>query len=427
MAYASPPMSDDGCDVDSSDDTATSVLLGRQPIVDRAGALVAYELLFRGSFANTATVVDDDSATERVILNALAQFGVAATLGAHRGFLNVGRESLRSDSLYLLEPGRFTLELLEHVIIDAEVEAGCRRLRQAGFQIALDDVISIDRIPARVLALVDIVKIDLRCVVAAELPLIIRAAHAAGCRVLAEKVETREEFRRILDLGADLFQGYFFARPEILRQQQASASQLALLQLSNVLAGDPSLEELQREVKRNPMLLAQLMKFANSAASVSARADLTVGEAIARVGTRQLARLAQLLLFTGDGHDRLEDDPLLQLVSTRARLMELMAQEMRPEDDAFADAAFQTGIFSLMHVVVQQSSQAMLDQVRPGPRIREAILAREGELGDLLCIAQLMEDFEPMEMAMPLLRCGLDPDRLNALFARAAIEILGSV
>ncbi|UST53946.1 EAL domain-containing protein [Comamonadaceae bacterium OTU4NAUVB1] len=418
-------MSPDARNDDPTDEPAPSVLLGRQPIVDRSGALVAYELLFRAGFANTATISDDGKATDQVILNALAQFGVAASLGAHRGFINIGRASLRSDTLYLLEPGRFTLEILENVAIDAEVAAGCCRLRQAGFQIALDDVVSIERIPASVLALVDVVKIDLRSVIAAELPLIVRAAHAAGCRVLAEKVETREEFRRILDQGADLFQGYFFARPEVLRQSQVSASQLALLQLSNVLAGDPSLTELQREVKRNPVLLAQLMKFANSAFA-SARPDLTVGEAIARIGTRQLARLAQLLLFASDGRERLEDDPLLQLVSTRARFMELMACAIRPGDDAFADAAFQTGVFSLMHVVVQQTSEQLLEQVRPGARIQAAILRLDGELGDLLRVAQLMEDFEPVETAVPMRRHGLDPDRLNALFARAALEILGS-
>jgi EAL and modified HD-GYP domain-containing signal transduction protein len=418
-------MNEDAHRDDPSPDGAPSVLLGRQPIVDRSGALVAYELLFRGGFDNAATVDDDGIATDQVIVNALAQFGVAATLGAHRGFLNVGRASLGSDSLYLLEPGRFTLEILEDVVIDAEIEADCRRLRRSGFQIALDDVVSIDRIPARVLALVDVVKIDLHNVVAAELPLIIHMAHEAGCRVLAEKVETQEEFRRILALGADLFQGYFFARPEVLRQSQASASQIALLQLSQVLADDPSLADLQQEVKRNPMLLAQLMKFASSAFA-AARPDLTVGEAIARVGTRQLARLAQLLLFADGGHDRLEEDPLLQLVSTRARFMELMAQEMRPHDDAFADVAFQTGIFSLMHVVVRQSSARMLDQIRPGPRVQAAILRFEGELGDLLRIAQRMEDFEPVGAALPLRRCGLDPERLNALFARAAIEVLGS-
>jgi c-di-GMP-related signal transduction protein len=416
----------DHADRDDPDhDGAPSVLLGRQPIVDRSGALVAYGLLSRVGFDDMAEVDDDAIATDQVIVNALAQFGVVATLGTHRGSIDVGRASLGSDSLYLLEPGRFTLAILGDVDIDAEIEADCRRLRRAGFQIALGGVTSIARIPARVLALVDVVGVDLRDVVAIELPVIIHAAHAAGRRVLVGKVETREEFRHVLALGADLFQGYFFARPEILSQSQASASQLALIQLNQVLAGDPSLADLQQEVKRNPMLLAQLMKFASSAFA-SARPDLTVGEAIARVGTRQLARLAQLLLFAGDAHDRLEDDPLLQLVSTRARFMELMAQEMRPHDETFADAAFQTGIFSLMHVVVRQSSARMLDQVRPGPRIQAAILHFEGPLGDLLRIAQRMEDFEPVGSALPLRRCGLNPERLNALFAHAAIEVLGS-
>lgn len=409
----------------SINDPMASVLLGRQPIVNRAGALVAYELLFRGGAVNAATISDDESATDRVILNAISQFGVAGSLGQHRGFVNIGRASLGSDSILLLEPDRFTLEILENVEIDNEVEAECRRLRQAGFQIALDDVISIERIPSRVLELVDIVKIDLRSVVMAELPSLIRKAHEAGCTVLAEKVESVEEYRLILELGADLFQGYFFARPEILRQTQMSASQSALLKLNSVLAADPKLSDLQLEVKRNPVLLAQLMKFAGSAsAAASGRGELTVGNAIARVGTRQLARLAQLLLFAGDSGNQLEDNPLLQLVNTRARFMELMAHELEPDDDAFADAAFQTGIFSLMHVVTGQSSEQMLEQVGLSPRIESAILAFEGPLGELLLMARLMEGFEATESTHMLTRCKIDCDRLSALFARATGDAL---
>ena len=399
--------------------TVLSVLLGRQPIVDRAGALVAYELLFRGNAAtNAAVVTDDHAATEEVILNAITQFGVAVALGSHRGFVNIGRTSLGSDSLLLLEPERFTLEILEDVVIDAEVEAACVRLRQAGFQIALDDVVATQRIPHRVLQLVDIVKIDLRSVVEAELPALIHRSHAAGCVVLAEKVETQDEFRRVLALGADLFQGYFFARPEILRQGRVSASQTSLLKLHRMLAEDPSLEELTWKVKRNPVLLAQLMKFAGSA-HAAGRSDLTVGEAIARVGTRQLSRLAQLLLFACDGQRHLEDNPLLQLVHTRARFMELMAQERWPDDDVLADAAFQAGIFSLMHVVTRQTSEEMLAQMGTGPRIEAAILRSEGRLGDLLLIAQLMEGFKAVEPTEALSRCGVASDRLNELFVRA--------
>ncbi|MGJ7578582.1 EAL and HDOD domain-containing protein [Variovorax sp. RHLX14] len=409
----------------SKHDPMASVLLGRQPIVNRVGALVAYELLFRGGPMNEAAIADDQSATDQVIVNAISQFGVAGSLGQHRGFVNIGRASLGSDSILLLEPDRFTLEILENVEIDSEVEAECRRLREAGFQIALDDVISIDRIPPRVLDLVDIVKIDLRSVVMAEVPSLIRKAHEAGCAVLAEKVESFEEYRQILDLGADLFQGYFFARPEILRQNQMSASQSALLKLNSVLAADPKLSDLQLEVKRNPVLLAQLMKFAGSAsAAASGRGELTVGDAIARVGTRQLARLAQLLLFAGDSGKHLEDNPLLQLVNTRARFMELMAHEIEPDDDAFADAAFQAGIFSLMHVVTGQSSEQMLAQVALSPRIESAILSFEGALGDLLLMARYMEGFDPTESNHVLSRCEIDCDRLSALFARATGDAL---
>jgi c-di-GMP-related signal transduction protein len=406
-------------------EAALSVLLGRQPILDRAGALVAYELLFRGGAADTACVIDDHAATEQVILNAIAQFGVAGALGPHRGFVNIGRASLDADVLLLLEPGRFTLELLEHVVLDAEVEAALFRMQAAGFQIALDDVTALDRIPARVLALVDVVKIDLRETPAADWAGLIHAIHAAGCRVLAEKVETRREFRQLLDLGADLFQGYFFARPEILRQSPISASQAALLKFSQMLASDPTLVDLQSEVKRSPVLLAQLMKFAGSA-SAAGRQDLTVGEAIARVGTRQLNRLVQLLLFASEGRDDLADDPLLQLVHARACFMESMARELAGDDDDFADMAFQTGIFSLMHVVTRQTRAQLLQQLGTSPRIAAAILRSEGRLGDLLLIAEHMEGFEAASAAPALARCRIDFGRLSALFTRATQETLSS-
>lgn len=406
-------------------DQSLSALLGRQPIIDRSGALFAYELLFRGDLVNTAIVLDERKATEQVIVNAITQFGVTATLGARRGFVNVGRSSLGSDVLSLLQPERFTLEILESVVIDAEVEAHCRALRQQGFQIALDDVVSMGQIPDRVLALLDIVKIDVLNTPPEELPRLVHASHAAGCLVLAEKVETLEEHRQVRQLGADLFQGYFFARPEILSQAKASASQAALMRLNTVLAGDPCLSELQAEVKRNPLLLGQLMKFSTSAYAAG-RADLTVGEAIARVGTRQLARLAQLLLFAAGNANALQDNPLLQMVNTRARFMELLAKELSPEDDNLADAAFQTGIFSLLHVVTSQSSEQLLAQVGPAPRIRSAILDFEGRLGCLLLVSRFMEGFEPQKSIEAVLDCELEDARLNALFARASVETLSA-
>lgn len=406
-------------------DERYSVLLGRQPIIDRAGALVAYELLFRGDISNAAVVLDDRQATEQVIVNAIAQFGITATLGTRRGFVNIGRSSLDSDIFTLIEPNRFTLEILENVVIDTEVEARCRMLRQRGFQIALDDVTSMGQIPNRVLALLDIVKIDVLATPAEELPRMIHAAHSAGRLVLVEKVETLEDHRRTRLLGADLFQGYFFARPEVLSQAKASASQAALLRLNMILAGDPCLSDLQSEVKCNPLLLGQLMKFSKSAFAAG-RSELTVGEAIARVGTRTLARLAQLLLFAAGNLNALQDNPLLQMVNTRARFMELMALEMSPDDDDLADAAFQTGIFSLLHVVTSQSSEQLLAQVALAPRIQDAILGFNGPLGKLLLVSRFMEGFEPQKSIEAMLDCGLGESCLNRLFAEATSETLSN-
>jgi EAL and modified HD-GYP domain-containing signal transduction protein len=396
-----------------------SVLLGRQPIVDRAGALVAYELLFRDSGGgNAAVVTDDHAATEQVILNAVAEFGLASTLGAHRGFVNIGRASLGSDSLLLLKAERFTLEILEDVVIDAEVEAECVRLRRAGFQIALDDVTSIDRIPRRVLDLVDIVKIDLRRTVESELPQLVGHVHAAGCVVVAEKVETHEEYQRVRDLGVHLFQGYFFARPEVLHQVRINTSHTALLKFNRVLAREPSLEDLCSEVKRNPVLLAQLMKLAGSASSAGPP-NLTVCEAIQRVGMRKLGRLAQLLLLAADGQRHLKHDPLTQMVHTRGRFMEMMACEVRPDDETFADIAFQNGIFSLMDVVARRHSAQFFQQIGTGTAIHSPIFRSDGDLGDLLRIAQLMEGLGPIESDQAMTRWGISPSRLNAMFGLA--------
>lgn len=410
----------------ASPDEGPSVLLGRQPIVDRTGALVAYELLFHGHDGTGDSIpADDPAATEQVILNAIAQFGVAGALGPHRGFVHAGRDALGSDSLLLLEPARFTIVVRGADMADAAVPAACLRLRQAGFQIALDDVAALPPCPPRVLEAADIVRVDPHGVGGTDLSGLVAAAHAAGCAVLATQVETREQYRWLYGQGVDLFQGYFFARPELLRQHQVSPSQAALLKLVGVLASDPSLARLQLEVKRHPMLLAQLMKLAGSAL-VAGRPDLTVGEAIARVGTRQLARLAQLLLFASGGQLPLEDDPLLQLVHTRARFLELLAESLWPEDAVLVDAAFQTGIYSLMHVVTLQPSEELLAQVGTSLRIRLAILQSEGRLGDLLQIAEFMEGFRADRPAHVLTRHGLCTARIGTLFARATGEILSS-
>src|SRR6201996_842857 len=367
---------------------APFVYLGRQPILDRDGALYAYELLFRAGAHNYAEVSDDAQATAQVVARTIGGIGVSAVLGHHRGFVNIGRDLLFDDIVHLMSPERFVLEILETVAIDAQLVRRLAELRNAGFQVALDDVSELSEGLLAVLPYTDIVKIDFLLTPRAALPKLARAVLAQGKTLLAEKVETREDFALARDLGFHLFQGYFFARPQVLTAPRNRSSRPALLRLLALLARDAGIIELEAELKRNPNVVVQLLRLVNSSAFGLGRNIASLREAIIATGTRQIARWAQLLLYADAGELPWRADPLVQLAGTRSRFMELAAAWLRPTDDEFSDAAFMTGIFSLIHVVLGSSPAAALESLGLAPQIREAIVSRRGELGTLLRLAE---------------------------------------
>jgi EAL and modified HD-GYP domain-containing signal transduction protein len=367
---------------------AQFVYLGRQPILDRAGALNAYELLYRAGAHNYAEVGDDAQATAQVVAHTLGGIGVPAVLGPHRGFVNIDRALLFNDIVHLMPPERFVLEILETVTFDAPLKRRLGELRRAGFQVALDDVSRLSDELLDVLPYTDIVKIDFLETGRDVLAGLAATVRGHGKMLLAEKVETREDFSLARELGFDLFQGYFFARPQVLAAPRSRSLRPGLLRLLALLSCDAGIFELEAELKLNPSVVVQLLRLVNSSAFGLGRNIASLREAIIATGTRQIARWAQLLLYADSGDLPWRADPLVQLAGTRSRFMELAANWLRPSDDEFADAAFMTGIFSLVHVVVGSSPRTVLEKLGLAPHIREAIVLRSGELGVLLRIAE---------------------------------------
>ncbi|RDK01522.1 EAL and HDOD domain-containing protein [Paraburkholderia lacunae] len=363
------------------------VYLGRQPILDRDGALNAYELLFRSGAHNYAEVSDDAQATAQVVARTIGGIGVPAVLGPHRGFVNIDRALLFNDIVHLMPPERFVLEILETVTFDAQLVRRLTELRRAGFQVALDDVSELSKELIAVLPYADIVKIDFLQTGRAALPRLASIVRGHGKTLIAEKVETRDDFMLARELGFDLFQGYFFARPQVLAAPRNRSPRPALLRLLALLSRDAGIVELEAELKLNPSMVVQLLRLVNSSAFGLGRNIASLREAIIATGTRQITRWAQLLLYA-DGDLPWRADPLVQLAGTRSRFMELAASWLRPADDDFADAAFMTGIFSLVHVVLGSTPAAVLDKLGLAPQIREAIVSRSGPLGTLLRIAE---------------------------------------
>jgi c-di-GMP-related signal transduction protein len=259
------------------------------------------------------------------------------------------------------------------------------------YRFVLDEVTQPNESFARLLPYADVVKIDVTRAPAALLPKLASVLKSAGKLLIASGVDTQAGFEAALALGFDRFQGYFFARAQTSLTRRVSAPRHALLNLLQLLAGDPTVAQLEAELKLNPVLVMHLMKLANSSGLAVGHKVTTLREAINATGTDRIARWTQLLLYADGRKVALEDDPLLQLAATRARFMELAIERLPEAGRDEADAAFLTGVFSFVDAVFGGSLESTLNVLTLSRPIQAAILHREGVLGLLLSAVEALE------------------------------------
>ena len=367
--------------------------LARQPILGRNQRLVAFELLFRSADATDANVTDDAAATAAVISHA-SQLGMHQVVGERLAFVNVDEVSLMSDFVRFLPHDKVILEILETVRSTPEVIARIIELKEAGFKFALDDVVADSDDVRKLVALVDVIKIDLKGVDAGRLGGLARSLRSANKKLLAEKVETVEEFDRCMDLGFEYFQGFYFARPAILSGKKIAPSELIILRLLDLLKSDADNREIETAVKRDALISLNLLRLVNTpVAGARGRID-TLGEAIEVLGRTQLQRWLQILLYAKPGAEA-EDEfnsPLLQMATARGKLMELMAQRLPARLEVCPEKSFTVGIMSLMDALFSMAMADILGTVDVPDDVRLALLEREGVMGDMLGVVELMEN-----------------------------------
>jgi len=381
--------------------------LGRQPILNRKQEIVGYELLFRATTVNRAEIDDPSQACTSVITDALSTFGFQEVLGGKSGFINVYLGLFLSELLELLPIGQSVLELLETIHLDDHVAERCRELKKLGFKLALDDhVYNPDY--HEFYSFVDYVKIDILDTGVEKLPEIVRELRQWPVKLLAEKVETSEQFAICAGLGFDYFQGYFFARPVVLNKKGLDVSSRAMLELLRQLAMDAPLEEIEQTFKENPSLSFNLLRLVNSVALGTREKIKTLRHAILMLGTNHLRRWIQLSLFSGND-ERGIDNPLLELAAVRGRLMETLAlrKQSRSASSEHSDEAFMTGILSLLDTLFETPMDEIIPHLNLNEEICAALLNRSGRLGELLSLAEKLE-LADFDAAAPLLdRCGI--------------------
>jgi EAL and modified HD-GYP domain-containing signal transduction protein len=399
--------------------TMETVFIGRQPILDRAGHLYAYELLHRNRAEALSAQGDGDSMSSDMLLNAVLEVGVRRICGGHRAFINVTRNLLLNGSIDSLPPEGVMLEVLETVTVDDQLLECIRELRDKRFEIALDDY---ECRPDRdaLLAYADVVKLDVLALDRDSLQRHVERLKRLDLLLLAEKVETPEMHRELLRMGFDLFQGYFFARPEVYAAQRLLPNRLTILRLL-ASVNDPAItpESLSNIIRSDVSLSITVLRWANSPTLGLLQSVESVERAIIVLGLQTLRNWVSLVALS-----RLDGLPsqLSTTVLVRARTCELLAAAA---GRAAASDYFLVGLLSTLDIILQTAMPLALEQVALAPHQKAALLSRAGDAGAVLdAVIDLEEGRKPACLglsAQSIVGCHLDAlqwtDALNRINA----------
>lgn len=362
-------------------------MIARQAIVNGQQIVVGYELFNRSRTEAAHTAASDVI----LIFNALSHAGTEELVGKKLIFVNCTHESLSGGHLELLDPDKVVLEIppLGHAATD-EVAARLpilSGLRERGFHLAFNHTV-LQSTYAPWLPLADYIKLDLSVLAVDQLAVLISyAGRHSQAELIAEKVETAQQYDTVSTQGVQLFQGYWFARPALVEAKLLTPAQSSIIQLINLVRQQASTDEIEEVLKKDAGLAFNLMRLINSAGFGMNREITSFRQAVMLMGLKKLFRWAALLLTAS----RTSGAPssVGQTAVVRGRLMELLALETLPPDEA--DQAFVVGIFSLLDVMLSIPMESAIGLLNVPDASAAALLRREGFLGDLLNLAEACE------------------------------------
>jgi len=388
--------------------------LARQPILNRARELFAYELLFRSSLQNSCDGLNLELASTSV-LDTSFLIGFEKITSGRPMFINCPRDFLLRDYVSLFPPKSVVVEILETVEPDQEIVDVCRRLKQAGYTLALDDFVDSPEW-APLVALADIIKVDFRLTGQKERSAIVSRYAGKNIRMLAEKVETQEEFAAGVQMGYSLFQGYFFCRPEIMQHHDLPSSKLAYLELLHAAtAPEFDVQRLALKIKHEPSLTFRLLRYLNSAAFGLRGEVHSVAHALSLLGERELRKWIAVVSVgvLADG----KPDELMTVPLIRGRFCELLAPLAGMP--AHASDLFLMGLLSVMDAILDKPLDSILAELPVRREIKDALQAQKGLYWQLLDIAIAHERADWEKVSALVSETGMNEERVSSMYVSA--------
>jgi len=367
------------------------IFIGRQPIFDRQKQVYAYELLFRANTDhNEAVILEPDVATAQVMMNLFGDMGLKNVVGERKAFINFTEAMLLNENRPFFPRNQVVIEVLEDVKVSVNLIAALKKLRKLGYRIALDDYIFNPEL-AELEQYADLIKVEILDVPPIDLARHVPRLKSQGIRLLAEKVETQQQYDFCHQLGFDFFQGYFFSKPTIIKGRSLPPSRLAIIRLmSQVYDPNIDMKTLAETISRDVSLSQKLLKFATTQGG---QYQVTsIQDVVLRFGLNRLQSWTSLLMLSGT-----KDKPpeLFRTALIRAKFCELVG---RQANDFSQDSYFTVGLFSCLDALMDQSLDDLLKELNFERSIKQALLEEHGSLGVALkavkAIEQGQTDFE---------------------------------
>jgi len=391
------------------------VYVARQPVFKKNKKLYGYELLFRGGMSNAFPDIDGDTATSKLLSNSFFNIGIDQLTGGKMAFINFTQELLVRKIPMMFPIENMMVEILEDVNPNKELVNACLDIFRAGYAIALDDFVFKDELKP-LIKLAQIIKIDFMLSPIEEIKRLVNMLKGSKIKLLAEKIETYDEFEMALSMGFTYFQGYFFSKPEILSSKEITPSKITLLQIvGETNKKDCNFDKLEKLINRDVSISYKLLRYINSAFFKRACEISTIKHAIVLLGEDEIKRFISLVTTAELASDK--PDELVRTSIIRARFCELLG--LNSSNGTDVSELFLMGLFSLIDAMLDNTMESIMKNLPLSKNIKQALIEANGGLVDYLKFVSYYETANWDQCSSIIAKIRVDEDKIPEFYQDA--------
>jgi EAL and modified HD-GYP domain-containing signal transduction protein len=403
-----------------------NIYLGRQPIVDADDNIFAYEVLYRDS-KKQSNVLNDRFASTSVITSVLNRFGTRTLLGDRRAFVKIDEKFLLNDLILSVPNEFFIFSLLHTVSMSEKVLRRIIELRKMGYLFAINEAdLNLQKVLEfePLLEYLSFYKINIHHELGTHARGMIEILKINNIKIIGTKIETMANFELAKELGCDLFQGYFFAEPNILENAKYDPGKFDVIRLTNLLMQDTNIDDIATEFEKNHAVTVQLLQFINSGAFHFRSRISSIHRILVLMGRISVAQWLMLMIYSKSVGKKNDCSPLMLMVKSRTELMENLLKLIDPNvrSNALGEAYF-VGVLSLIDTIFGMKLEEILDQMYISDEIKAALLNDEGILGELYALVRDIESFHTEGIAKFAQKHGLESNVIEKIVLQSIEDV----